>query len=106
MKKIIVVTGSKQQCGIYQYSSCTVESLKKSTKFNFELVIADSADDFFNYIKNNQVYAVVYNYHPSTLPWLNSSITNLVNIHQLMIVGHESVYHFEKVGALIHTDPT
>jgi hypothetical protein len=110
MKKVIIFNGSALNCGIYHYVDALAEAFNsESKKYNFLLLTADTKEEAKNLIVQHQPHAVIYNYHPSTLAWLDSGFTrpmkNQLGLKQIMIVGHESSAQYVGVDEYIFTDP-
>jgi hypothetical protein len=110
MKKVIIFTGSAVNCGIFQYVNALAEVFNsESKKYNFLVLMADSKEEAENLILQHQPHAVIYNYHPSTLSWIDSGFTRLMKnqlgLKQVMIVGHESSAQYVGVDDYIFTDP-
>lgn len=71
---ILFVSHLKSQCGIYEFWFNISESLKKSKKYDFIFVECWSMNDLLKAIKIYNPQAIIYNYHPSVMPWLSKKI--------------------------------
>ena len=69
-KNILFVTHTQSQCGIYEFGKNIAESLQKSEKYNFIKLECSSLIELKNAIKLYAPSAIIYNYHPTILPWL------------------------------------
>lgn len=107
MKKVLIVTGSEVECGIYQYGLATYNILKNSNKNHYEFLATGSLEEFMRRVRDFDV--VVYNHHPHTLNWLSSGITRPLHnegvVKQIVIYGHEHKNKFTGVDAYLVTDP-
>lgn len=105
MKKILIVTGAKVECGIYQYGLATYNILKNSKNNQYDFLATDSEHEFLSQVDNYDV--IVYNHHPHTLSWLNNGITRPLHskVKQIVIYGHEHKNKFIGVDAYLVTDP-
>lgn len=74
-RNILFVSHKDRQCGIHQYGLDTAEALRNSTNFNYYYCECDDKHELANEVKMIQPEAIVYNYYPATMPWLNHSIT-------------------------------
>jgi SAM-dependent methyltransferase len=90
-----------------------IEALKLSNKYHFigvETPEDTTKENFLELVKNHQPVAIIYNWHPSTMPWLTEDITHRVqneipNIKQGGLV-HDVPPPFSDFVAIIHPDPT
>lgn len=73
-KKILFVSHPEKNCGVHEYGTSIFEALKTSEQFEFIYVECSSLAQLEAHIKNNTFTAVIYNYHPSTLPWLTKKV--------------------------------
>lgn len=108
MKKVAIVTGPAEMCGVYQHAYSTYNILKTSTKCEYHLVAAGSESSFMEQISALAPDAIIYNHHPATLGWLHSGVTgamSIYNITQIVITGHEHVHKFAGINAYVFTDP-
>lgn len=60
-----------EQCGVYQYGLRLFEILQKDTKFIYKEI--DSYEEYKNVINIPDITHIIYNYHQSTMPWLNKN---------------------------------
>jgi hypothetical protein len=109
MKNVLLVTGESKECGIYQYADSVFEILKTSTKYEFDFLATNNKEDLYNHLEENDTVAIIYNHHPHTMNWLNSSITRPIHnaglVKQIAIFGHEHLNTFTGADYYIHTDP-
>jgi hypothetical protein len=107
MKKVLIVTGPKVECGIYQYGLATYNTLRNSKNNSYDFLATDSEQEFLS--KVNDYDVIVYNHHPHTLSWLNNGITRPIHNNsvakQIVIYGHEHKNTFTGIDAYITTDP-
>ncbi len=86
-KKILFINHHKTQCGVYEFGRNIGDALKKST-LEFLYCECGSADELSTTIKHHAPDAVIYNYHPTTLSWLNIGVTKRIRIPQIGLI-HE-----------------
>jgi hypothetical protein len=73
---ILIVNHNIQNCGVYQYGKRVADICAKSKLFNFIYLEATSSDELFLTIKESNPSLIIYNYLPSTMPWITNSIFN------------------------------
>lgn len=88
--KILFLNSKIQNCGVYQYGLRLFDILKKTKTIEYIYTEIDSLDEYNNLLNFN--YVIIYNYHCSTMPWLNS-YTIKKNVKNVSI-SHESNCHF------------
>jgi hypothetical protein len=87
--KVLFLNHSKQQCGVYQYGKRLYDILQKKGEYTY--VEIENVEDYRNSIVKYSPDKILYNYHQSTMPWLNKD-----NIqHDVTNIGipHESPEH-------------
>lgn len=92
-----------QNCGVYQYGKRLNEILQKEKDITYIYKEISTYDEYHNVITEyNNVCAVIYNYHPSTMWWLN--YMNIQRRVKNIGIPHEcSEYLFDIICDL---DPT
>lgn len=73
-KTILFVSHKKTQCGIYEFGLNVTEQLQNSSMYKFIRVECSSFYDLAISIKEHKPSAIIYNYHPSVLPWLATKV--------------------------------
>lgn len=87
-QKILIISHKEERCGVHQYGQNIAEALKKSEKYSFSYAECSIADEFFSIVNNIMPVAIIYNYFPSTLPWLNKKIIRKIKVPHIDII-HE-----------------
>ena len=81
-----------ENCGVYQYGKRLNNILQKDTQLKCIYKEITSYEDYYNVLcENNTINGVIYNYHPSTMWWLN-----LNNIQRSVVnigIPHECPYY-------------
>jgi len=109
MKNVAILTGSKQECGIYYYARNLHNMLKESKQNNYMLFTCDSESEMQSICKEHSIDVIVYNWHPTTMSWIRQSTIDNNNIRQFMIIGHEGKFetiHFHNLEHYITIDVT
>lgn len=96
MKTILFVTHKPKKCGIYEFGKNIFNVISSSEKYKFVKAECTSLKELNSEIENNQPQAIIYNYHPSVMPWMVSKISrglyrnNVADIHIIQIgIIHE-----------------
>jgi SAM-dependent methyltransferase len=75
MMNILFVTHRKTQCGVFEFGKHIYNTIKVSNKYNFIWAECNSLEDVTSAIKKHNPGAIIYNYHPSVLPWVCDKLT-------------------------------
>jgi hypothetical protein len=109
MKNVAILTGSKQDCGIYYYARNLHNMLTKSKHNNYLLFTCDSESEMQKIVQDNSIDVVIHNWHPTTMRWLNQYVIDKNKVRQFMIIGHEGRFetiHFHNIEHYITIDVT
>jgi len=74
--KILFVSHKETQCGVHEFGKNVIKTISKSTLYDFIYAECSSLKDLNDFITARQPAAIIYNYHPSTLPWLTKKIVH------------------------------
>ncbi|MDX1976155.1 MAG: methyltransferase domain-containing protein [Pseudanabaenaceae cyanobacterium bins.68] len=86
--RILFISHSQKRCGVYQYGLNIAKALEKSGRYLFKYSECSGSNDFINAVSEVRPSAIIYNYYPSTLSWLNKSIISRIKVPHLGII-HE-----------------
>jgi hypothetical protein len=79
-------------CGVYQYGKRVIDILHKNIEINYIYKEIDCIEEYNTIInEHNNIKAIIYNYHGSTMSWLNFS--NIQKIIKNIGIPHESPEH-------------
>jgi hypothetical protein len=67
---ILFVTHTKEQCGVYQFGKDIFEAIESSSKYKFIKLECESLKELEDAVSKNNPEGIIYNYHPSVMPWL------------------------------------
>lgn len=101
MPNILFVNSSQPQCGVHQFGKRTYNIIKHSSKYSFPYIT-----DLSQYKPTYDVYqpeAVIFNYHPSTIDWVNTEFLASINIPKIALYHEVPITGFDYY---IHLDPT
>jgi hypothetical protein len=87
-EKILFVSHTKRQCGVHEFGLSIAEVLRKSAKYSFVYGECSNPQEFLTTFDRVTPAAVIYNYYPSTMPWLEKSLTARFPVPHLGIM-HE-----------------
>lgn len=72
--KVLFLNHNKQQCGVYQYGKRVFNILKKCKQVQYVYHEVDSEFEYNQILRCFRNYkTIIFNYHPSTMQWLNPS---------------------------------
>lgn len=87
MTKVLFVNHKKSQCGVYEFGRNIGDALKASA-MDFVYRECGSANEFARVAKQESADAIIYNYHPATMRWLNIGVTKRIKCPQFGVI-HE-----------------
>jgi FkbM family methyltransferase len=87
-ERILIVSHKQKRCGVYQYGVNIAETLKKSTKYSFIYAECSTPEELITIAAIVNPLAIIYNYHPATLPWLQKELIKKINKLSIGII-HE-----------------
>jgi hypothetical protein len=86
---VIFFNHSVINCGVYQYGKRVYNIIKNDTNINYIYKEVNNIEDYINYINENpELKFIIYNYHSSTMTWLNSE--NIQRKVKNIGIPHES----------------
>ena len=97
MKKVLYISRKAQRCGVHDYGERIVNILKTSQKYEFAVSYPDNNKEFLATVFGYKPDAIIYNYYPSTLYWLNEHTKDIIDTPQI-IIYHESSVGFTPDG--------
>ena len=74
-KKILFVSHKEANCGVYEFGKNISNVLQYSTQFKFIRVECISLAELKFAIMQYNPVAIIYNYHPSVMPWLCTKLS-------------------------------
>ena len=69
--KILYVNHKAQKCGVYEFGRMIGNTISASKLFDFVYCECDCWDEFKEIFDRLSPDAVIYNYHPCTMPWIS-----------------------------------
>ena len=72
MKQILFLNHSIKNCGVYQYGKRVYDIIKATDNIHYIYKELNSLQEYKSLISENKIDAIIYNYHMSTMTWLNS----------------------------------
>ncbi len=67
---VLLVSHKKAQCGVYEFGNKLAGVLEKSKRYHFIHVECSEMEELQQTITTYHPALIIYNYHPSVLPWL------------------------------------
>lgn len=86
---VLFVTHTPRQCGVYEFGKNVFQAIASSGKYLFIKLECESPDELKKAVRQHNPAAIIYNYHPSVLPWLSSKISK--GIHRNNIAGIRTI---------------
>lgn len=86
---VLFINYEERQCGVYQYGKNLLEALSKSEKYRFDYAGVKSVEDIDSHANNSDYAAIIYNYHPQTLTFINPQMprrykqANIAVMHEM-----------------------
>jgi hypothetical protein len=77
---VLFINHIKSQCGVYNYGIRLYDIWKKSKKYNIDYVEISNIHEYYN-LPFRKYKFYIYNYHVSTMPWLNNYTISKTNIN-------------------------
>lgn len=91
MKTALFVTHKqKKQCGVYEFGRQVFQAISDSAKYRFVKAECDSLPELLRSIETHRPDVIIYNYHPSVMPWLCTRISK--GIYRNNIAGIKAVH--------------
>src|SRR5678815_3919569 len=108
-KKIILFVSHKpKQCGVFEFGKNVFSVISASDKYKFIKAELESLEELRSFIRNHKPDAIIYNYHPTVLPWLCTKISkgiyrnNIADLTSIQI----GIIHEVTQGAVSYTHLT
>ncbi len=86
--KILILSHKQQLCGVHEYGLNICEAVKKSARYAFVYAECSGPDDLFAITARENPAAIIFNYYPSTMPWLKKNIMRRIKVPRIGIM-HE-----------------
>src|SRR5258706_10385653 len=82
-KKILFVSHKEKKCGVYEFGKNVFKAISQSQIYNFIKIECDSIDNLQNEISIHNPDAIIYNYHPTVLPWITTKVAPKLHINNI-----------------------
>jgi hypothetical protein len=89
---ILFVNSVQEQCGVFQYGRRTCIAFKPSDKYHFRYIEPTCYEELSDAINAYYPRGIIYNYHPLTMPWLNTCRVPGFAI-KTYLIHHEGAEH-------------
>lgn len=98
---VLMVNSSHRNCGVHQYGKRLYSIIKKSDKVTYDYHEIDNLEQYHTCLSSKPYCAVLYNYHGTTLPWLND--WTIQKIIPNIGISHESITSLWDISINIDT---
>lgn len=106
MNNILFVNHKQERCGVHQYGVLTEKLLRHSQKYNFVFPKVDGLSELEDQMSAYRPQVVIYNYHSSTMPWLNDTTYPRYKYAKHLVIHHEPHQEVPRgYDAIISQDP-
>ena len=102
MNTVLFINSVQPSCGVYQYGKRVFDILQQSTTYSYKFCSIGSLEEYTRAISEYNPIVIIYNYHSSTLPFLNASTICKTTLN--LCIPHESACSFANI--LLDIDPT
>ncbi|MEJ7587332.1 MAG: hypothetical protein WKI04_07190 [Ferruginibacter sp.] len=68
--KVLFISHPKKQCGVFEFGKNIYRAIADSEKYEFIWIECSSLIQLRQSISLHNPAAIIYNYHPATMPWL------------------------------------
>ncbi len=99
-KVVLFVTHKPRQCGVYEFGKSVFEAISASGNYDFIKAECESLSELHEATRQHNPSIIIYNYHPSVLPWVCTKISkglyrnNIATINAIQIgIIHEVTQH-------------
>ena len=110
MKKVLLITNSKQRCGVHDYARACFDILKKSTRYSYEFLPINQGEPesyYIEYLNSRTEDILLFNHCPWTMPWLSVAVLASLKKTCCMISGHDDVHGpLPEIAQYFYVDPT
>ncbi len=88
LKDVLIINHNEPACGVFQFGENLYDSLRgRSSKYAFTLANCANESEVRNAIKYINPVAVIYNWHPATLPFINKEFTRQMGSPRVPALG-------------------
>ena len=111
-KDVLIINSTESACGVYQFGVNVYNLLYSAqSHYNWHISYCASAADVLRAVGSIKPHAIIFNYHPTTMPWVG---LDLIKATKRLCIGiyHEITHEIAQTtgpGAfhhLIASDPT
>jgi SAM-dependent methyltransferase len=74
-QRILFISHKPKQCGVYEFGRSVFQVISSSSSYDFIKAECESSAELDQAIRQHNPSAIIYNYHPSVLPWLCTKIS-------------------------------
>jgi len=102
---ILFLNHTQKRCGVYQYGKRISEILEKDNRYKLIYSEVENNFDFQKCLETHNPDVILYNWHLSTMNWLNNNITSsLKNKKQLFFFHEIHTPNFSNSNGMITLD--
>jgi hypothetical protein len=108
MRKVLIINHNHKQCGVWNYGMMTHKILTQSKQFIYHVLCVGDGELFYQSHHHicKEYCAIIFNWHPVTMPWLTDTLLSQIPIPKLIISGHDNQHVFSNCQHTFICDPT
>lgn len=93
MKTVLILNNSLKPCGIQQWGERLINVLNKSTLYDFIYRESTTSGEIISTIVETNPSIILYNYNPSTMPFLKKNVLDMFPYIKHVAMVHEGYLH-------------
>lgn len=108
MATVLFLSHREHACGIQQWGKRAAKVLSRAQKHLFEYREVESEDEFRGFVSAINPDIIIYNYHISTMTWLNPILLDEFRSRKQTVIIHEGFAHPENEHSFdyyVYIDP-
>ena len=86
MSTILFVNHRSRRCGVHEFGNEIYGQITASARFSFVLVECDSTGSLLSEVERYAPAAIVFNYHPMTMPWAPSAAIACADVPTIGVI--------------------
>jgi len=102
--RVLFVNNSQQQCGIYQHGKRMASILQNDDRYDLRYIEADTIETFSHTVNEYKPDVIFYNWHTTTLPWLNPQVSYSVSAKQIFFFHEFTMPDLYNYSAIVRAD--
>jgi hypothetical protein len=102
---VLMVNHRTESCGVYQYGKRLFSRALRSKRYEVNCIEVDSKWEFEHWVNQLNPQIIMYNYYPSTMPWLDEGVIRQHRPRKQLCLFHEAPVHHLGFDLVVHQEP-